>query len=440
MLHGQVAAVEPAARKGLVGGLGVLEVALHDNVALEHDFAHGFAVLRHRQHGLGVEHAYVALQVVAHTLAGVEAGALANVQGIPGLMFGAHGGGAVHLGQSVHVGQVEPHLFHALDHRGRRRGARHHGLDACGHTYFHRGRGVDQKAVHDGRAAVVRNAMGADGIKDGLCVHPAQAHVDASTRCDGPGKAPAVAMEHGQRPQVHRVFGHVPLQHVADGVGGGAPVVVDHALGVAGGAAGVVERNRIPLVGGQAPDKGGVAAGHKGVVVGAAQALHGGAVERVLHLDHAQGRGGGAQGQRLGQGAGELRVHDHGLGLAVIQHEGDGLGVEPGVEGVEHGARHGNAKVRLHHGRGVGQHHGHGVVLADACLGQRAGQLAAAGVGLGPGLAQRAVHDGQTVGVDLGRAFDERQGRQGGKVGFGAGQVLVKDGGHGSVQEDQAIR
>ncbi len=87
--------------------------------------------------------------------------------------------------------------------------------------------------------------------------------------------------------------------------------------------------------------------------------------------------------------------------------------------------------MRLHHGRGVGQHHGHGVVFADACALQGAGQLTAAGVGLAPGLAQVAVHDGQAVGVDLGGAFDKGQGRQRGKVGLGAGQVLVKDRGHG---------
>jgi hypothetical protein len=131
VLHRQVAAVEPATGKGLLRRLGVLQVALHGDVALEHDLAHGLAVLRHRLHGFGVEHAHVALQVVAHALAGIQARALADVERVPGLVFGAHGGRAVDLGQAVDMGQVEAHGFHALDHRGRWRSARHHGLDAC---------------------------------------------------------------------------------------------------------------------------------------------------------------------------------------------------------------------------------------------------------------------------------------------------------------------
>jgi hypothetical protein len=92
------------------------------------------------------------------------------------------------------------------------------------------------------------------------------------------------------------------------------------------------------------------------------------------------------------------------------------------------------ASVRLHHRRGVGQHHRHGVVLANAGAAQAAGQAAAACIGLAPGLAQLAMHDGQAVGIDLGRALDERQWGQRCEVGFGAGQMLVKDGGHGSAR------
>jgi hypothetical protein len=61
----------------------------------------------------------IALQVVAHALAGVQAGALADVELVPGRMLGADGGRAVDLGQAVDMGQVEAHGFHAFDHRGR---------------------------------------------------------------------------------------------------------------------------------------------------------------------------------------------------------------------------------------------------------------------------------------------------------------------------------
>ena len=433
VLHGQVAAVEPAAGKGFLGGLGVLQVALHGDVAAEHDLAHGFAVHRHGLHGLGVQHAGVALQVVAHALARVEHRALADVQRVPGGVLGAHGGRTVNLGQAVDVGQVEPHLLHALDHRGRWRRAGHHALHAARHAGLQLGRRVDQQAVHDGRAAVVRDAVLADGVEDGLGLHAPQAHVDRRARRHRPGEAPAVAVEHGQRPQVDGVLGHVPLQHVADGVGGRAAVVVDHALGVAGGAAGVVERDGVPFVARVLPFEGRVALGHQGLV-GEAADLLAFAVQRVLHIHHQQRRLRLAQRQRLLHDQGELGIDHDGPGLAVIQHEGHGLRVEPGVQRVQHRAGHGDAEVRLHHRRGVGQHHRHRVVPADAPALQRAGQPAATRVGVGPALAQLAVHDGQSVGVDLGRALDEGQRRHRGEVGRGARQVGVVDAAHGCLR------
>jgi hypothetical protein len=72
--------------------------------------------------------------------------------------------------------------------------------------------------------------------------------------------------------------------------------------------------------------------------------------------------------------------------------------IQPGVQRVEHGARHRDAKVRLHHGRRVGQHHRHRVALAHAGFLQGAGQLAAARVHLAPAAPQRAVHHGQPLG------------------------------------------
>ena len=77
------------------------------------------------------------------------------------------------------------------------------------------------------------------------------------------GIAPAVAVEHRQRPQVDRVVAHVPADDVGQRVQVGAAVVVDHALGVAGGAGGVVERDGVPLVVGQRPVEVRVAAGEE---------------------------------------------------------------------------------------------------------------------------------------------------------------------------------
>lgn len=103
----------------------------------------------------------------------------------------------------------------------------------------------------------------------------------------------------------------------------------------------------------------------------------------------------------------ELAVGDQHLGLAVLQHEGDGLGVQAYVQGIEHGTGHGHAKVGFEHGRGVGQHHCHGVATADAAAHQGTGQAAAALVGVLPVAADGAVDHGGVVAVNGSSAFDE---------------------------------
>jgi hypothetical protein len=119
--------------------------------------------------------------------------------------------------------------------------------------------------------------------------------------------------------------------------------------------------------------------------------------------------------------------------MGVVEHEGQGFGVKPGVERVEHGPGHGDAEMGFDHGRRVGQHHGHGVAQADAAGEQGTGQAATAGVGLAPGLPQGAVHDGQAFRVDQRRALDEGQRREGRVVGRVARQVLFKDVRHGEA-------
>ena len=311
--------------------------------------------------------------MVAHTLARVQTRTLANVEFIPALMLGADRSGPIGFRQAIDMGDVKAHGFHAFNHRRRWCSARYHGLDACGHALFHRSWRVYQQAVHDGGAAVVGHSMVANRVQNGLRIHSAQADVHRCTRCHRPGEAPAIAMEHGQRPQIDGMLGHVPLQHIADGIVVRAAVVVDNALGVARGAAGVVQRNRIPFVAGQLPVKTGIALGHKAFVIGIANLLGGWAVNSVLHLNHMNGVRGLAQLERLGHDAHKFRVNDQGLGFAVVQHEGQCLCIQPGVERVEHRTRHGHAKVRLHHGRRIGQHHGHGVILANADFLQAAG-------------------------------------------------------------------
>jgi len=121
----------------------------------------------------------------------------------------------------------------------------------------------------------------------------------------------------------------------------------------------------------------------------------------------------------------------------MVQHEGNGLWIKPGVERIEHRARHRHAKMRLHHRRGVGQHHRHRIVLANAMLLQGAGQLPAARIGLRPGLAQFAVDDGQPLRVDLGGAGDKAQRCHRRMVGPIAGEPGVKNAAHGGWSPGQ---
>ena len=111
-------------------------------------------------------------------------------------------------------------------------------------------RRVDQHGIDDRRAAHMRHA-----VRRGS--HPSAAFASTRRRqtltparsATVHGKAPAVAMEHRQRPEIHRVLRHAPVEDVADRVQMRAAMVIDHALRIAGGARRVVQRDRIPLVG-----------------------------------------------------------------------------------------------------------------------------------------------------------------------------------------------
>ena len=99
--------------------------------------------------------------------------------------------------------------------------------------------------------------------------------------------------------------------------------------------------------------------------------------------------------QRLLHQAGELAVDDQNLGLAVIEHEGERGGVEPGVERVEHAAGHRHAVVAFEHRRRVGDDHGDRVAAPDParasaeasrrCARRTRRRCAAAGRGRWPG-------------------------------------------------------
>jgi hypothetical protein len=98
-----------------------------------------------------------------------------------------------------------------------------------------------------------------DRIKDEIGFHPPQADIGAHVSGDRPRKTPAVAVEHGQCPKIHGVMRHAPGDDVAYGVEVSPAVVINHTLGIAGGAGSVIERDLIPFIGWARPGKIGVA-------------------------------------------------------------------------------------------------------------------------------------------------------------------------------------
>ena len=77
--------------------------------------------------------------------------------------------------------------------------------------------------------------------------------MSAASNRDRPRKAPAIAVEHRQRPQIDGMLGHAAGQHIALAQEIGAAVMVDDALGIAGGPGRVEQTDRLPLIGGSAP-------------------------------------------------------------------------------------------------------------------------------------------------------------------------------------------
>ena len=81
----------------------------------------------HRLHRRRVEHRHALLQRVAHALAAVAGAARSPIgSAVPFVVLGADRGRPVDLGQAVDMRHVEADALHALDHRGRRRGAGGH--------------------------------------------------------------------------------------------------------------------------------------------------------------------------------------------------------------------------------------------------------------------------------------------------------------------------
>ena len=257
--------------------------------------------------------------------------------------------------------------------------------------------------------------MVGDGGIDGGRIDPAQADVGAAQGRDGPGEAPAIAVEHGQGPEIDRMVRHVPADGVGDRVQISAPVMIDHALGVARGAGGIVEGDRLPFVLGQVPLEILVPFGHQAFVIGFAQGdvlMVGFGIDDVDDQDIAVDQGEGRFHRRR-----EFRIGQQTLGLAVVEAKGDGLRVQAHVERIDDRPQHGHGEDGLIHLGRIRPHDGDRIQMADAPLGQGRGQFLRPRVGLAPGEALGAMDHRGMIGIHAGHPFQEGVGGQGGIIG-----------------------
>ena len=265
---------------------GIFQIAAHHDIAAEHHFADGLAVGRHRLHGFGVQHRQLFQRGIAHALARLLGGAAGAVQRVPFLMPFIDHGGAIDFGQAIDMHHFKAGLRHRRQHAfGRRRGGGHeaHFLRKA----FALGiRGVDQGAHHNGRAAQMGDAMFGQRIEDRARPHPAQADMGARHRRQRPGHAPAVAVEHRQGPQQHGMLDHGAGQRIAVAHQGGAAMVIDHALGIPGGAGGVIQGDGVPFVVGHRPGKIRIAGFQEFLVIDLSQPRAALRKFRVVIIDH----------------------------------------------------------------------------------------------------------------------------------------------------------
>ncbi len=365
--------------------------------------------------------------MIAHALPRIQTRALGQRQLSPGLLFGANRRRAIHLGEAVGVSQIEAHGFEPLDQCRGWRGSGHHGPHRVVNAGFHLGGRIDQQILDDRGAAVMRYTRASDAIENGLRLDLAQTDVDPGPRGHRPRKAPAVAMKHGQSPQIDRVLGHVPFENIGHRIHIRAAMGVHHALGFAGRAGGVIQGDRIPLVGHIGQRLARQTFCEQRLIIQRADALAAGHELRIGHVDHQRRRQTLLHRERHGllHHGRQFRIDQHGLGAAVQQHVGQRLGVEPGVEGVEHQPGHGHAELRFHHGRHIGQHDRHHIPALQAPSHQGRCQPSAALARLRPVALQAAVKDGQALRIKVGGMIQKDQRRERRVVGAIGGEVSV---------------
>src|SRR5439155_16996168 len=264
--HTDVPRVEPAAAEGLRRRLRLVEITL-GAVVPDHDhLAQRLAIPRHVFH-LGIDDTDEVEDGVALPLPRGERRLLLGGQAVPLRVPGAYRVRAVGLGQAVDVHRLEVELLQLAQERWRGRRAGHGDRDWPREAV--RLEVVDHADLDGGGAAVVRDGLGLEQLPDARGLDAPKTDVGARDRRHRPREAPAVAVEHRQRPEVVGVEAHPRLDDLAHRVDPGTAMRVHDALGPAGRARSVVDGDGFLLVLEHGLDRTGGAGGEE-VLVGIA--------------------------------------------------------------------------------------------------------------------------------------------------------------------------
>ena len=222
-----------------------------------------------------------------------------------------------------------------------------------------------------------------------------------------------MAVKHRQGPKIARLCVNPEGHGVADGVQIAAAMVIDHALGVAGRARGIIERQIRPLVIGAAPGVIRVAAGNERFIVGIAD-LAAAWRRRIVDIDDENIAVHLAQ--RLGHHGRILPVDDKRLGFAMVKNEGDHGRIQAIIYRVEHRAQHRHAEMTFQHFGNIGRHHRHGVAGANAPQRESRSETPAARIEFGVTIASVAINYRGLVGKHQRAALQETHRRKRGIV------------------------
>lgn len=104
----------------------------------------------------------------------------------------------------------------------------------------------------------MRDIMVINGVVHHPGVEAAEADVGAAERRHAPGVAPAVGVEHGERPEIDGLLWKGPINQGIESDDVDGSMAMNYALGRRSSAGGVVERHGVPLVGRNHPSEIGI--------------------------------------------------------------------------------------------------------------------------------------------------------------------------------------